>query len=316
MLKKMKKIIAYFSIAMLILNLTACTCKQSDSGDKAYFRFTDDLGVEISLPEKPKRVAVLFSSFAEIWNLSGGEIAITVGESVERGFASQDAVLVDDGAGKTIGIEALVDAAPDFVICTADITAQTKAAALLNKAGIPAACFHVDHFREYLNMLKICTDITGCHEAYEKNGTEVALRIEKMLAELSGEPAKKNILFIRAGSSASATKAKRGEDHFAADMLDELGTYNIAENAPVLLDGLSIEEIITADPDYIFISTMGKESAAVAYMDSVLAKPTWQMLSAVKNGNYCYLPKDLFQFKPNNRWDEAYAFLIDVIYEK
>ena len=42
----------------------------------------------------------------------------------------------------------------------------------------------------------------------------------------------------------------------------ELGTYNIAENAPVLLDGLSQEEILMENPDYIFISTMGKEEAA------------------------------------------------------
>ena len=89
---------------------------------------------------------------------------------------------------------------------------------------------------------------------------------------------------------------------------------NIADNAPILLDGLSIEEIIDADPDYIFISTMGDEEAAKEYMDSVLAEPTWQSLTAVQTGNYSYLPKDLFQFKPNNRWDEAYAFLAGLLY--
>ena len=97
-------------------------------------------------------------------------------------------------------------------------------------------------------------------------------------------------------------------------MLSELGAYNIADDAPVLLDGLSIEHILEQNPDYIFIATMGDESAARAYMDSVLAQRAWQQLDAVKEGRYTYLPKDLFQFKPNSRWDEAYQYLKDVLY--
>ena len=82
----------------------------------------------------------------------------------------------------------------------------------------------------------------------------------------------------------------------------------------MLLDGLSIEAILQADLDYIFISTMGDAEAAVAHMDSVLQEPTWQSLTAVQEGNYVYLPKELFQFKPNGRWDEAYEYLIDLVY--
>lgn len=97
-------------------------------------------------------------------------------------------------------------------------------------------------------------------------------------------------------------------------MLDELGTYNIAENAPVLLDGLSLEEILLENPDYIFISTMGDEAAARAYMDGLLRGDAWRHLDAVREGNYTYLPKDLFQFKPNKRWGEAYRYLADLLY--
>ena len=50
-------------------------------------------------------------------------------------------------------------------------------------------------------------------------------------------------------------------------------------------------------------------------MDAVLEQPAWQSLTAVKNGDYAYLPKDLFQFKPNARWDEAYRYLIGIVYD-
>lgn len=96
--------------------------------------------------------------------------------------------------------------------------------------------------------------------------------------------------------------------------MKELGVYNIADNAAILLDGLSIEEILSEDPDFIFVSTMGDEEAARAYMDSVFESPAWQNLSAVKNHKYYYLPKDLFQYKPNARWYDAYQYLAELLY--
>ena len=82
-------------------SLSACSYEPSEDSSPAY-SFCDDLGNGISISYSPKRVAVLFSSLADIWCLAGGEVAITVGESVEREFASGSAVLVDSGAGKTV----------------------------------------------------------------------------------------------------------------------------------------------------------------------------------------------------------------------
>ncbi|MBQ2830852.1 MAG: ABC transporter substrate-binding protein [Oscillospiraceae bacterium] len=303
--------------AALLLTLCACSAVQSDPHtDAPYYTFTDALGQTVTLTHKPQRVAVLFSSFADLWQTAGGEVAITVGESVERGFADASAILVDDGAGKTINSELLLAAQPDFILCSADIEAQVNTAALMQKAGISSACLRVETFDDYLAALRICTGITGDTDAYRKHGEAVKSRIDALFAALDEDQPEKRILFIRAGSGAGATKAKTAAEHFAAAMLRELGTYNIAENAPILLDGLSIEEILREDPDYIFISPMGSEEAARAHMDTVLAQSTWQSLTAVQNGCYVYLPKDLFQFKPNARWAEAYEYLIETLYEK
>ena len=81
-----------------------------------------------------------------------------------------------------------------------------------------------------------------------------------------------------------------------------------------MLDGLSVEEILLRDPDVILITTMGKEAAAKEYMDSVLATDAWQSLTAVQEGRCYYLPKELFQFKPNARWDEAYLYLARLLF--
>ena len=72
--------------------------------------------------------------------------------------------------GKTINRGVAASYAPDFVICSADLEEQVKTAEFLQQHGIPAAVFHVEEFQDYLDMLKICTDITGNREAYETYG--------------------------------------------------------------------------------------------------------------------------------------------------
>ena len=279
----------------------------------AGYTFTDDTGAEVTV-EKPRKVAVLLSSLADLWITAGGTVDITVGESVERGFADHSAILVDAGAGKTIDLEALIAAQPDFVIYSADLSGQLECADTLRSAGIPAAGFRVETFDDYLRVLEIFTDLLETPERYEQYGTALKAEIDALIAVAREQENQPDILFVRAGSSAKVTKAKTAENHFVCGMLKDLGTFNIAEKAPILLDGLSTEEILISDPDFILFTTMGDEAAGETYMESLISDPVWQTLTAVKSGKVHQLPKELFQYKPNARWDEAYAYLIELLY--
>ncbi len=301
-------------IAIFCVTLSGCSYSNSHLSSNFYYSFTDSVGNDVVLTQKPQKVAVLFSSFAEVWTLSGGMVSVTVGESIERGFVDEDTALVDSSAGKIINNELLISLKPDFVICSADIPSHIDTAALLTRANIPCAIFCVDCFEDYLEMLKICTDITEDSIAYQTYGINVKDQIDKIIEKVKDIKQQKNILFIRSGSTSSSAKAKTSKEHFAAAMLEQLGAKNIADNVPILLDGLSIEEIIEEDPSYIFISTMGDEDAAKNYMNSVLSHNVWQQLTAVQNENFEYLPKDMFHFKPNARWADAYEYLAKRLY--
>ena len=77
----------------------------------------------------------------------------------------------------------------------------------------------------------------------------------------------------------------------------------------------SLEEVIAADPDYIFVTTMGDEQKALDYLNGLIQQnPAWSELSAVKEDRYVVLPKDLFHYKPNNRWGESYQYLGEILY--
>ena len=314
----MKQILGFILLSAVLLSLVGCSI-ENEGG--AFYTFTDALDREVRLSEPPRRVAVLFSSYAEIWQITGGEVLITVADSVERGFADSDAVIVDGGAGHTaLDTELLLASSPDFVIATADYPVQVEACELLSRSGIPTALFRVETFDDYLAVLKVFTDILGTEEKYIEYGTQIKAEIDAYLDTVSNylgnNPEKREkMLFIRAGSSSRSTKAKKAKDHFACAMLEELGLSNIADAAPILLDGLSPEEIVTANPSRIFVSMMGESEEAVRNnVTSIFASEAYSTLDAVRSGCIEFLPKHLFHYKPNHRWAEAYRYLIEILY--
>ena len=296
-------------LLLALLLLCACAPDPLVGDPDGTAAFTDSTGHTFSLSAAPQRVAVLFSSLADVWTLAGGEIAITVGESVERGICTEDVILVDSGAGKTVNTELLIASAPDLVLLSADVPAQLEAAALLREAGIPTAALRIESFADYLTVLKLCTDITGNADRYALHGTSQSARIE---AAVSTQPfAGQRVLFVRAGTSARSVKPKGRADHFAAAMLTELGAANIADDAPVLADGLSMEYILQEDPDHIFFVAMGDEEASRAYVDEMLTGAEWQALSAVQAGRVYFLPKESFHYKPGAKWADCYELLAE-----
>lgn len=304
----MKRLCKLFCLllAMLLL-LTACQATAPDQNTLTR-TFTDSTGHAVTVSTTLQRVAVLFSSLADVWTSAGGSIAITVGETVERGIISAENVtLVDDGAGKAINVELLIAASPDLVLVSADVPAQTEAAALLRDAGIPVAELRMESFSDYLQVLETCVYLCGDPIPYQAHGIDQQRRID---AIVSAKPfAGKRILFIRAGSTARSVKAKSSADHFAAAMISELGAVNVADSAPLLLDSLSMEVILREDPDYVFFTAMGDEAASRSFVGQLLQQETWQGLTAVQNGNWIFLSKDLFHYKPCSRWADAYEAL-------
>ncbi len=306
--KKQTALICLFSgviILLTVLLINRPYGKTVSAKNEAFYTFTDSLGNEVVLAEKPERVAVLFSSLCNVWKNAGGEALITVGESIERGFCDEATALVDSGAGKSINTELLISLEPDFVIYSSDVPAQKNAGELLSKSGVPSAAIRLDSFADYLSALEIFCDITGKRENYILYGEKVKAEADLIIKEARQDKLSPKILFVRSGSSQSSCKAKKADDNFAAKMLEELGCINIADKAPVLIDGLSAEVVLKENPDYIFISLMGDEELSRAFMEKTLEGDAYKKLDS----KIIFLPKELFQYKPCEKWADAYAFL-------
>lgn len=279
--------------------------------------FMDDIGRTVTV-ESHDRVITMIGSFTDIWLLAGGEVVGAANDS----WTSFDLKLGEDvvniGSHVEPDIEKIIAAKPDLVIASANTDADMDMEKILANAGITAAYFSVSNFNEYMNMLEICTDITGRKDLLEKNGYDVKAQIDAArervnLRNLEGKPAP-TVVFLRA--SASSIRAKGSYGSVGGEMLADLGCINIADDDGSLLDDLSMEAVIAADPDFIFVTTQGNDADAIQQNveDTLLHNPAWNTLTAVKEGRYVMLEKELYNLKPNARWGEAYQKLADILY--
>ena len=277
--------------------------------------FTDDLQRTVTVT-KPKRVAALLGSFAQIWMLSGGEVIATADDAWDDLALNLSEDTVNLGNTKQLSLEQLLAADPDFILASTNTRQNIEWQETLDATGIPTAYFDISDFDDYLRLLKVCTDITGRKDLYEEHGIKVAEQINDVIfqseSRLEGQEPPTVLSMV---ASASNIFAKNSEGNVLGEMLKSLGCINIADSDSMILENLSIEHIIESDPDYIFFVQRGdnEEGMKDHVQRTLMEQPAWAELTAVKNGHVYFMDKTLYNLKPNHRWGEAYQELEDIL---
>lgn len=306
------------AICFLLLLPGACTAGRQDAGEGETVTFTDALDRTVSIEKNPERVASLLGSFADVWTLAGGTLCAAAEDAWED-FALELDDAVNIGGAHSPSLELLLSADPDFVLASSSTASNVEMRETLEAAGITVAYFDVDNFGDYLEMLDICTEITGRRDLYEKNGLQLQAQIEKIKSQYAQEnrsDEERTVLLIR--SSASSVKAKGSSGTILGEMLADLGCINIADNEESLLENLSVEVVLREQPYHIFVVAMGSDTeAAQASLDAMIREnPAWDSLEAIQEGRMHWMDKTLFNLKPNARWAEAYQKLYETLTEK
>ena len=316
--KTIKRLSAIVMAAML---LTFCGCTSNSQKDittaenSDTITFTDDLEREVSVSKSPQKVAALIGSFADVWILAGGSICAAP-EDAWSDFGLELGDAVNLGGAHSPSLEQLLSADPDFVIASASTAANVDMKDVLENAGIAVAYFDVDCFDDYLNMLNVCTDITGRKDLYEQNGLNIQKKIDnikKDMKNITVPEEQRTVLMLRAASG--FVKAKGSKGTILGEMLSDMGCINIADSDKSLLENLSIESIINANPYHIFVVTMGDDTeAAKGSLSRMMEEnPAWNDLDAVKENRMHFMDKKLFNLKPNVRWADAYEQLYEIL---
>ncbi|WP_409228531.1 ABC transporter substrate-binding protein [Gudongella sp. SC589] len=283
--------------------------KIEDKGETV--TFDDGRGERIELKKNPERVVVLMNSFVDIWVENGGEMVGMVEDpnSVVPGTESVETV----GRFGSISLEKVISLQPDLVILSSNSKSSTEMIQPLEDNGIPIMALTYEFKDDYFKISRLFALVNDRIDLYEKTAQNVEKDISEIIERVPDEDNPTVLILFATSKSVSA----RGSLSTLGEMLNDLKTVNIAERDTLMeTTQFSMEQVIAEDPDYILVQTMGSDMEAITerLVSEVESNPAWSELSAVKNKNYVILPKDLYTYKANSRYGEAYEGLAKILY--
>lgn len=275
--------------------------------------FTDETGEEITINKNPKRVVVLYNSYLEIWDQAGGAVVGRVEESedkIVKNAASAEVV----GTLSTPSLEKILSLEPDLVIANISYKAQREMLPTLKQNNIQVMAIHVNLLEDYYRTVRLFTAITGREDLYENNVNEVQSKIDEIISKAPTDKNYKAVVLMATSKNITV----RDSNTMVGEMIKDLNVINISDDAGGSSDTktFSIEKIIQEDPDFIFVQTMGSDLEKITerLKSDAQDNPAWASLTAVKEDRYIVLPKDLYLYKPNDRYPEAYEGLGKILY--
>ncbi|HHX04082.1 MAG TPA: ABC transporter substrate-binding protein [Tissierellia bacterium] len=272
----------------------------------------DSLDHEVTIPKQPKKVAILYNSYLSLWDLMGGDVVAVVEQADEKPVEGLDHAEVI-GKPTDPNIEKILEIEPDFCVLT-PVSANKELAARLNEMGIPTIYMEGRKKDDYYKVVRLFSALLEDESMFEKYALDIEEEIQQILAKVPEAEPQKILLMMSTAKGVTV----RNNQSLNGEMLADLHTVNIADNAVSgdRSEVFSMEQIVQEDPDVIFVTEMGSDLEAIAQKRQEMLEndPVWGELSAVKNGRYHILPKDLFTYRPNQYYPEAYSILAKHLY--
>lgn len=326
-MKNKRYLLILLVLLVSVLTLTACTketavvdspkvTEESDYGitiNDDTVSFIDGSGKEVVIKKNPERTIALFTSYVDIWVRNGGELVGMVEDTTGDVIPGTEGV---ETVGKTgsFSLEKIISLEPDLVILSANTSSHVELIPTLEDNGIQVISIDYKFLDDYFKTVRLFSAINDREDLYQVNSLQIREDIDKIIEKTPKENPPKVFIMFATGKNITS----RGSETTVGEILADLNTINIADSSNNLLDdkNFSIEKIIEEDPDFIFVQTMGSNMDEVyeRIKNDVESNPAWSSLSAVKNDRYIFLPKDLYTYKANHRYAEAYENLAKILY--
>ncbi|MCT2585311.1 ABC transporter substrate-binding protein [Actinophytocola gossypii] len=240
-------------------------------------------GEPVTLDARPERIVSLSASNTEtLFAVGAGEQVVAVDEQSD--FPA-DAPRTDL-SGLTPNVEAIAGYDPDLVVLSDDVDDVAAALTRLDHPVliVPAARTIDD---VYAGM-ELLGKATGHADEAADLADRMRTDLDKVVAD-APKPSEPLTYYHELDTTYYSATSKT----FIGQVYGLFGLENIADPADKDAGGypqLSVEHILAADPDLIFLADV---ECCGQSAETVAARPGWSALSAVKNGNVVELDDDL-----------------------
>ncbi len=307
-----------FFYAVIFILLTLALASAGCGGDKAEqqavsggITVTDDNGRTVTLKGVPQKIVPLSASFLEPLAELDAKVAARV--AAKTGVSARYKNLPEVGNVYNVNLEKVIAAQPDLVICYKGM--NDKFVHNFEENNIPVIVLEMRTYGQVKNTVEVLGEITGSTAKAAELNKSMDERIAAVKAKL---PQGKKRIAILHSTAQNVTVQLEGS--IAGSTAQLLGFTNIAAgNMPLENNATaapySLETLVAADPDIIYITSMGKlETVQDAMLKSLSASPAWQSLGAVKSGHVYFLPQDLFLLSPGLKYPEAVEYMAKLAY--
>lgn len=314
-------------ITLLVFALTVAACGQaanvaSDTGSQLpvenqekteFLTFEDDMGNRVTLNAKPERIVVLAPTFLPMLYELGGT---AVGRSTTSSSPiPQDAEGIQQlGTVGQTNMEQLTALSPDLVIGSPNFDAGL--ADLMASNNIPFALMKMASFTDVKEKAALFGKIIGNEDKADQMIKQTEANMDEMIKKL---PSGKSPTYVVLNVTSSSISIQRANTT-ALEIGDLLQLESIGANMEASPNSAtsapySMETLVAAQPDFIFMAIHGAQEKGIAKIQEDLEKnPAWASLQAVKDNKALVLPADQFLTNPGFGYDAAMEYLAKIVY--
>lgn len=288
-------------LGAMVLSFGGCSASQGETkaaDSKDGITVTDTMGREIAIEKPLEKIVTYNSGLTDVLVMFGAEgTVIGRGDSVPNPDPSVDVPTV--GKWNEPNIEAIMELKPEAVFTyAANMTPENEQ--LLESAGIKCIYLELTDVSKATEEVTALGALFGNEEKaaeFVKFHDKYAELIEKKLKNVKEED-KASIYYEGYTDYKSVNKDAGGQA-----LIDAAGGINIAAAETAKYPEISDEWVLERNPDAIvkLVSSTKKimgfdltdEAPVKAFFDTLIARPSWSNLAAVKDGKVILLSSDV-----------------------
>lgn len=242
--------------------------------------FTDSLGREIVVENRPDKVISLSPAITEIlFAIGAGEQVVGVTDYCEYPVEALEKPKV--GGFEDPNVELIIESEPDLIFVAAGI--QEEMAQSFEGYGIKVIALDAETVEQVLHNIRLAGLATGNGEkatALVEEMDRRITRVKETVAKASHRPT----VFFEVWDDPLMTA---GPGSFIDDLIKVAGGESIAYDAAERFALFSLEVLLERDPEFYLIQDHAHQP------EDVMARPGYEGLSAVQNGKVAAVQDDL-----------------------
>lgn len=267
-------------MALTVLSLLICAVLAGCAPSQRTYK--DGLGNDFVLKGAPKRIASLSPALTEtVFALGLGDRMVGVSNWCNR---PEEALEVEKiGDAYSINFETLVALKPDLVLVAGTKDFESQAEKDMDRLGLPAYASGPATVAEVLEDIKNLSKVLGVSKAGEDLVAELQGEIDAIIASYQAESRPPLKVFVAVDPELWTV----GPTSFVSDVIRVAGGENVLSGVPDQYLQISMEDLLTKDPDVILIAVPEDQAGALT------TRPGWESLRAVKKGRVSFVNPDL-----------------------